>query len=106
MQAFGGELLAKEGAEGFYAMAVSPPLAASLTERLKLADDVSVGIAIKIHDGSMTRGRNPVIIRTLELLGMDAASEPALQRYREWPLRNVAGRLVGEVRAEFELTFV
>ena len=29
--------------------------------------------------------------------------EPQLQRYREWPLRNIAGTLVGEVRAEFEL---
>ena len=57
-------------------------------------------------DGSMTRGRNPVILKTLELLGIDVAAAPALQRYRDWPLRNVAGAVVGEVRAEFELEFL
>jgi L-asparaginase II len=103
MEAFDNELLAKEGAEGFYAMALARPLAASLTERLRVADDCTVGIALKINDGSMTRGRNPVILKTLELLGIDVAAAPALQPYREWPVRNVAGAVVGEVRAEFEL---
>ena len=100
MQAFSGGLLAKEGAEGFYAMAIAPSLAS------ELSDDCAVGIALKINDGSMTRERNPVIIRTLDLLGLDAASRPELQRYRDWPLRNVAGTLVGEVKAEFELEYL
>ena len=100
MEAFGGSLLAKEGAEGFYAMGVAPALAG------ELSDDAAVGIALKINDGSMTRGRNPVIIRTLDILGLDATSKPELQRYRDWPLRNVAGTLVGEVRAEFDLEFL
>jgi L-asparaginase II len=99
MQAFSGELLAKEGAEGMYAMALAP----RLTERLDVADDAAIGIAIKIADGSMTRGRNPVILKTLELLGVDLRTRPDLDRYREWPLRNVAGLAVGEVRAEFDL---
>lgn len=103
MEAFDGDLLAKEGAEGVYAMALSPALNAELTERLKVTDDAAVGIALKIDDGSMGRGRNPVILRTLELLGIDVTARPELQRYREWPLRNAAGTLVGEVRAEFEL---
>jgi L-asparaginase II len=102
MQAFNGELLAKEGAEGVYAMALAP----RLTERLDVADDAAIGIAIKIADGSMTRGRNPVIMKTLELLGVDIGSRRELDRYRDWPLRNVAGTLVGEVRAEFELEFL
>jgi len=106
MQSFAGDLLAKEGAEGFYAIGVSPSLASTLTNRLKLDDDCALGIALKIDDGSMTRGRNPVILKTLELLGLDLTSKPELQRYREWPLRNVAGKLVGEVRAEFELEFL
>ena len=96
MEAFGGSLLAKEGAEGFYAMAIAP----------EVRDESAIGIALKINDGSMTRGRNPVIIRTLDLLGLDAASKPELQRYRDWPLRNVAGTLVGDVRAEFELEWL
>jgi L-asparaginase II len=106
MEAFGGELLAKEGAEGFYAMGIAPSLRGELTERLKLDDDVAIGVALKIYDGSMTRGRNPVILRTLEQLGLDLGARPELQRYRDWPLRNVAGTLVGEVRSEFELEFV
>ena len=98
MAAFGGELVAKEGAEGLYAMAMSP----ALTSRLEVADDAAVGVALKVNDGSMTRGRDPVILKTLELLGVDT-SAAELARYREWPLRNVSGTLVGEVRAEFEL---
>ncbi|MGZ8829414.1 MAG: asparaginase [Thermoanaerobaculia bacterium] len=105
MAAFEGGLLAKEGAEGFYAIALSPALRDELTERLGVADDCAVGVAIKINDGSMERGRNPVIMRMLELLGIDV-NRPGLQRYREWPLRNVAGNVVGEVRAEFELEFL
>ena len=100
MQAFGGELLAKEGAEGFYAIGIAPSMAATLTDRLKVADDTAIAIALKIHDGSMTRGRNPVILRTLELLGVD------VDLPREWPITNVVGTRVGEVRAEFELEFL
>jgi L-asparaginase II len=103
MKAFDGELLAKEGAEGFYTMAVAPSLATTLTGRLGVADDVALGIALKIHDGSMVRGRYPVILRTLELLGIDVATAPDLQPFRKPPITNVAGAVVGEVRAEFDL---
>jgi L-asparaginase II len=103
MAAFGGELLAKEGAEGLYAMALAPSLASELTARLRLADDAAVGIALKIDDGSMLRGRNPVILRALELLGLDLAGRTELEPFRNWAVYNVAGNLVGEVRPEFEL---
>ncbi len=106
LRAFGGELLAKEGAEGFYAMALTPSLRGELTDRLRLADDVAIGIALKINDGSMTRGRNPVILRTLQLLGLDLDGRRELDRFRDWPVRNVAGTVVGDVRAEFDLEFV
>lgn len=103
MAAFGGELLAKEGAEGFYAMALSPSLCNELTDRLRLPDDCALGVALKIDDGSMDRGRNPVILRLLELLGIDLDARPELAPYRHSELRNHAGTLVGDVRAEFEL---
>jgi L-asparaginase II len=103
MQAFGGELLAKEGAEGLYAMAMAPSLVASLTGRLRVADDVAVGIALKIHDGSMGRGRSPVILKTLEILGADVETAPDLQPFRQPQITNWAGAVVGEVRAEFDL---
>ncbi len=103
MAAFGGELLAKEGAEGFYAMALAPSLCSELTDTLRLPDDCALGVALKIDDGSMERGRNPVILRLLELLGIDLDARPELMPYRQWDLRNHAGTTVGQVRAEFEL---
>lgn len=106
MAAFGGELLAKEGAEGFYAMALAPSLCSELTERLRLPDDCALGVALKIDDGSMERGRDPVILRLLELLGVDLDARPELAPYRHRELRNHAGTLVGDVRAEFELEIV
>lgn len=103
MSAFNGELVAKEGAEGFYTMALAPSLASELTGRLRLPDDAALGIAIKIDDGSMERGRNPVILRTLELLGIDLDARPELAAWRHRPVHNHAGTLVGDVRAEFDL---
>jgi L-asparaginase II len=102
MAAFNGELLAKEGAEGFYAMGLAPSLCARLTETLRLADDGGLGIALKIEDGSMDRGRNPAILHLLDLLGVENDAEQ-LEPYRDAPVRNHAGLVVGEVRAEFEL---
>jgi L-asparaginase II len=103
LAAFGGELLAKEGAEGFYTMSLAPSLCSALTGRIEVKEDCAIGIALKIEDGSMDRGRNPVILRLLEILGIDLEERPELASYRHWPLRNHSGTLVGEVRAEFEL---
>lgn len=108
MTAFDGDLLAKEGAEGFYAMALTPSLSSELTARLPLADHAAetgsaIGIALKVDDGSMDRGRNPVILRVLELLGIDLDARPELEPFRKWITKNHAGTPVGEVRAEFEL---
>jgi L-asparaginase II len=100
LAAFGGELLAKEGAEGFYAMALAPSLSAELSDKLRLENDCALGIALKIDDGSMDRGRNPVILRVLEQLGIDLDSRGLR---REWPVRNHVGAIVGDVRAEFEM---
>jgi L-asparaginase II len=105
MRAFSGKLLAKEGAEGFYSMAVAPELAARLTDRLRLGDDCAVGIALKISDGSMARGRNPVILKTLEIVGAEASGSD-LARFGNRQITNNSGRVVGEIRAEFELEFL
>ena len=106
MAAFEGELLAKEGAEGFYAIGIAPALSGELTGRLRLTDDCAIGIALKIDDGSMDRGRNPALLRLLELLGIELEARPGLQPWRHWPLRNHAGTVVGEVKSEFELEIV
>jgi L-asparaginase II len=94
MAAFRGELLAKEGAEGFYGMALAPSLSGDY--------DGALGVAIKIADGSMDRGRDPVILRVLEMLGVDI-ERVELERFRDGTVHNYAGTVVGEVRAEFEL---
>lgn len=101
MQSFPQQLLAKEGAEGFYTMAIRPELAAETC--LDVRPGMAIGIALKIHDGSMGRGRNPVILRTLEQLGLEVAARPLLERYLDRTMRNVSGLTVGEIRAEFEL---
>ena len=106
MESFGGEVLGKEGAEGFYAMAISPSLQGEFADPLKVAEDVSIGIAIKVHDGVADRARYPAIVRTLEALGIDVSARRPLQKFRDWQVRNHAGTLVGDVRAEFELEFV
>lgn len=106
MEAFEGELLAKEGAEGLYSIALLPSLAARVADRLSLVDGCSVGIAIKIADGAMGRGRNPAILHTLELLGIDLPDGGGLKPYRDGQIRNAVGNVVGEARAEFELKFL
>jgi L-asparaginase II len=97
LASFHGELLGKEGAEGFYAMAVT----SALTTRLRVDDDCAIGIALKINDGSMDRGRNPVVLRLLEMLGIEL--DETLLPYKQWTLKNHAGTEVGEVQAHFEL---
>ena len=104
MKAFEGRLLAKEGAEGFYAMGLDATLSAPILERLGLDEGPSIGIALKISDGSMTRGRDPAVLRTLEQLGLPIDSE-TLATYRDRRIKNCAGIEVGRVRSEFELEF-
>lgn len=103
MSAFGGGLLAKDGAEGAYAMAISPAQCGTLRHTLRVDEDCTLGVALKIDDGSMSRGRNQAILRVLDLLGLDLDSRPELDPWRRAPLHNHRGTLVGELRAEFLL---
>lgn len=105
IEAFDGRLLAKEGAEAFYAMAVSPELAATALARLGVSSGAAIGIALKVHDGSASRARDPVVLETLQQVGLPAES-PLLDRYRHGLVKNVVGRTVGEIRAEFDLQFM
>ncbi|MCA1732221.1 MAG: asparaginase, partial [Acidobacteria bacterium] len=104
MKAFEGRLLAKEGAEGFYAMGLDAVLSAPILERLGLEEGPSIGIAVKVSDGSMTRGRDPAVLRTLEQLGLSIDTE-MLATYRDRRITNCAGIEVGRIRSEFELDF-
>lgn len=97
-------LLGKEGAEGFYAIALEPGLAAPILERLGFDEPLGIGIALKIADGSMARGRDSAVIRTLEQLGLSIDST-SLAAYRERQIGSCTGEPIGLVRSDFELTF-
>ena len=97
MRAFGGRLLAKEGAEGVYAVGVARSVARSL------CGTASVGIALKIEDGA-ERGRDAVIVEVLRQLGLASGARlAALRRLAPRPVKNVRGDIVGDMKAVFRL---
>ena len=89
MAATGGRVLAKEGAEGFYGLAVRGP--------------VALGIAVKIADGG-ERSRDGVVLDVLRQLGSLSGGEFEELRDLHTPvLYNHRGIRVGEVRPEVDL---
>ncbi len=89
MAATGGRVLGKEGAEGFYGLAIRGP--------------VALGVALKIADGG-ERCRDGVVLTLLRQLGSLSAEElRELASFHRPELRNHRGILVGEVVPEVEL---
>ncbi len=83
-------LLAKAGAEGYFALGIS-------------RGEGDWGAVIKMEDGS-PRGRNPVVIEALYQLGfLNLEDLERLSIYHRPPVKNQHGRVVGEVRAKFRL---
>ena len=83
-------LVAKAGAEGYFALGIS-------------REEGGWGIVIKMEDGS-PRGRNPVVIETLYQLGfLNREDLERLSIYYRPPVKNRHGRVVGDVRARFRL---
>jgi L-asparaginase II len=83
-------LVAKAGAEGYFALGIS-------------REEGAWGVAIKMEDGS-PRGRNPVVIETLYQLGfLNRGDLERLSIYYRPPVKNRHGQMVGEVRAGFRL---
>ncbi|HPW56666.1 MAG: asparaginase [Thermoanaerobaculaceae bacterium] len=90
-------LLAKEGAEGFFAVGIP-------ADRSPWA--VPVGFVMKVFDGAGedARGREPAVASALLSLGLVRDTErPALEALATQPLRTVAGRVVGELRGVLRL---
>jgi L-asparaginase II len=97
MRAFGGGLLAKEGAEGVYAIG-----AGSRLSRV-LGGGSGVGIALKIEDGA-ERGRDAVTVEVLKQLGLASGTRlAALRRAARRPVKNVRGEIVGDMKTVFRL---
>lgn len=91
MEVTGGRVLGKEGAEGFYAVAVRGP--------------VALGIAVKVADGDVEgRCRDGVVIDVLRQLGsLSAAETSELAEFHRPSLFNHRGLRVGEVVPDLEL---
>jgi len=85
----GGRIVAKEGAEGVYGMAIRGP--------------VAMGVLLKIADGS-ERGRDTVALDLLRQLGSISADELSrLAAFYRPPQRNHRGIVIGEIVSDFEL---
>lgn len=84
-----GRLIGKEGAEGFYGVAVRGPIA--------------LGVAVKILDGT-EECRDGVVLEVLRQAGCLSMVEfQELASYHRKQLRNHAGEVVGELAPDFEL---
>ena len=89
MEVTGGRILAKEGADGFYAAGVLGP--------------VALGVALKIADGSEAC-RDGVVLELLRQLGSLSREElAALEEFYQRPIHNWNGDLVGELAPDLEL---
>lgn len=90
-------LLAKEGAEGFFEVGIPAD---------RSPWGLPVGFALKVLDGAGegARGREPAVASALLSLGVVRAEErSAVGALAAPPLRNVAGRVIGEVRGVLQL---
>jgi L-asparaginase II len=82
--ATGGAVVCKGGAEGVHCDALLPQ---------------GIGLALKVVDGHR-RAVPPATVAVLDRLGaLDAQARGALAAHANPPVRNVAGRVVGEIRA-------
>lgn len=83
MEAFGGELLCKIGAEGVHTLALVKQ---------------GIGIALKVEDGTQ-RAQYPAVLALLERLGVAPLEWPdSLREYSSGVVRNTRGEHVGVVR--------
>jgi L-asparaginase II len=96
METLPGRLVAKSGAEGFYALGILPGQIAGVSEGL--------GIVVKIADGNFETGVYPVVVEILRQLGV-ADSDALALLYRYYPLevRNCRQEVVGDVQPLFSL---
>ncbi|BAN22550.1 asparaginase [Caballeronia insecticola] len=93
MQAFGGALVGKTGADASYAIGVRPGQAAQRT----------LGIAVKVEDGN-TSVLNAVVVHVLDLLGIGTQQQrDALAAYRNPATRNTMGVPTGRLDVNFTL---
>lgn len=87
--------VAKVGAEGIFTVGVLP----------SVRYPHGLGIAVKIEDGDDRRARDATMVEALDQLGLLTPTlREALAPYRQIPLTNHRGLVVGTIRPAFQLT--
>jgi L-asparaginase II len=87
MEATGGRIVAKVGAEGVYVAATA---------------EGAVGVALKVEDGAR-RALEPALVAVLHELGLLSVREAGVLGRLDAPIRNTLGEEVGVVRAIVDL---
>lgn len=98
MQAAGGRIVAKMGAEGYQCFGFMPGALGP--------GSPAAGAALKILDGDLgSRGRVPAAMELLRQIGaLSPAEAGSMQQFGPCTLENWRGLTVGEVRPVFQLT--
>lgn len=93
MQAVGGRMVSKSGAEGFQAIGIP--------EGALAEGSPATGIAIKVHDGD-DKSHRAAALTAVELVGrlggFREGERAALANYDARPVRNLSGITIGEIR--------
>ncbi|MFZ5825178.1 MAG: asparaginase [Bacillota bacterium] len=99
----GGRFVAKSGAEGVYSVGILPEVVAASPVFQRAGARGGVGITVKVEDGN-TDARHLMIVEILRQLEvLTEADLDALAKYRPTPIKNWAGKVVGEKRVAFTL---
>lgn len=103
MELPGKRFVAKSGAEGVYCVGLLPAAVAE-SPVLRAAGAVGgIGIAVKAEDGDKDI-RHMLVVEIMRQLGvLTGTDQAALARYGATPVKNHAGKLVGEKKAVFAL---
>ena len=100
MQAAGDRLFSKGGAEGVHCIGVLPGQATRVPEPYR---SLGIGVAVKADDGA-TRAASAIAVEVMRQLGaLEESQVAALATYRVGPIKNLAERVVGEMRPAFAL---
>lgn len=99
----GGRIVAKSGAEGVYSVGLLPEVVAASPVLQKAGAVGGVGITVKAEDGN-TDARHLMIVEIMRQVGALTDEDlAALAKYRPTPIKNWAGKVIGEKRTAFTL---
>lgn len=95
MRHFAGKVVAKVGAEGFFALGIAPGLLSR----------VGVGLALKLEDGiTFNRASDPVVVHAMQQIGLlRNADSTSFQSYQPEAVLNCRHQVVGTMTPLFGL---